>query len=377
MLLTIIVFILILGVLIFAHEFGHFILAKRAGIRVDEFGFGFPPRIFGIKKGETIYSLNLIPLGGFVRIFGEEGPERGRRRKLKRRKDEKRAFYNKSIGKRAIIIAAGVIMNLILAGLLLSLVHGVGVPTIVEEGQTGAYRDIQIQIVGVASDSPAAEAGIRMGDTINELKVKFPPTADQPLAEKVNELEDVSKFVAVHVGEEITLVIRRGNEVLEKTLTPRVSPPEGEGAMGIAMAKVGTRSYPWHSAIWQGFKTTGRLTATFVILFYQLLKNLIIRGVFIGEVAGPVGIAVLVSQVTKLGFVYILQFTAILSINLAIINAIPFPALDGGRLLFLGIEKIKGSPVSPKVERAIHAAGFALLIALMVLVTFRDIVKLF
>jgi len=211
---------------------------------------------------------------------------------------------------------------------------------------------------------------LKIGDSITQLTINNSQLT-------INEVEDVQGIVARYAGEEITLVIQRGNETLEKTLVPRISPPEGEGAIGIALAKVGIVKHSWHAAIWQGFKTTGQLTVTFVGLFYKLFKTLIVKGELIGEVAGPVGIAVLTSQITKLGLVYILQFAALISINLAIINIIPFPALDGGRLLFLAIEKIKRSPVSVKVEQTVNGIGFALLIGLMILVTLRDITKLF
>lgn len=363
MLLTIIVFILILGLLIFSHEFGHFISAKKAGMKVEEFGFGFPPRIFSVKKGETVYSLNLIPIGGFVKILGEQRP------KNKKSMRDKRAFYAKPIWQRVIVIAMGVIMNLLLAVVLLSIVHGLGIPTVIERDSLPA-KNIQIQIMEVVKDSPADRAGIKIGDSIAELKIKSQKF-------KITEVEDVQKLVARYVGEEIILIIQRGNETLEKTLIPRISPPEGEGPLGIALAKTGIVRYPWHAAIWRGLKTTGQLIVTFISLFYHLLKTLIIKGVLIGELAGPIGIAVLTSQMTKLGLVYILQFTAIISINLAIINAIPFPALDGGRILFLAIEKIRRKPVSAKIENLVNNIGFALLIVLMILVTFRDITKLF
>lgn len=370
MLLTIIIFILILSILIFSHEFGHFISAKKAGMKVEEFGFGFPPRIFSVKKGETVYSLNLIPIGGFVKILGEQRP------KNKESMGNKRAFYAKPIWQRVIVIAMGVVMNLLLAVVLLSIVHGLGIPTVIERDSPPA-KNIQIQIVSIAPNSPAQNIGLKLGDSITELKVKFPPTADQPQAEKVNEVEDVQKFIARYAGEEVSLTILRGKETLEKSLVPRLSPPENEGPIGIALAKVGIVSYPWYKAIWLGFKTTGKLTAGFIALFYQLIKTLILKGVLIGEIAGPIGIASLTAQFTKLGLVYILQFVAFISINLAIINAIPFPALDGGRILFLLIEKIKGSPVNAKVENLVNNIGFALLIVLMILVTFRDITKLF
>lgn len=370
-LLTIIVSILILGLLILSHEFGHFISAKKLGIKVEEFGFGFPPRIFSVKKGETVYSLNLIPFGGFVKIYGEQRPKNIKNNLTK----NKRTFYNRPIWQRAIIIAMGVIMNLFLAVVMLSIVNGIGVPTIIENGMqampTGRQaKNIQIQIIEIINGSPAKEAGLQAGDTINELKIKSQKF-------KVSEVEDVQKFVARYAGEKITLIIKRGNETLEKTLVPRISPPSDEGPLGIALAKVGIVKYSFFTAIWRGLKTTAGLTITFIGLFYQLLKTLVIHGRLMGEVAGPIGIASLAFQMTKLGINYVLQFIAILSVNLAIINIIPFPALDGGRLLFLAIEKIKGSPVSAKIERTVNNIGFALLIVLLALVTFRDVTKLF
>jgi len=361
MLLTIIVFILILGVLIFAHELGHFISAKKAGVRVEEFGFGFPPRIFAFKKGETTYSLNAIPMGGFVKIFGEEGDRKSR---------SKFAFYNKPIWQRAIILVMGVVMNLIVAAILLSIVHGLGIPTFVEQGQGANYRDIKVQIVETAKDSPAQNAGIKIGDTILSLSYG---------GEKVliKEIEDVQKFVAFHTGQEISMEIQRGKTFLQKNLIARVSPPKEEGALGIAMAKTGLISYPWYMAILKGFETTGKLFITMISLFWLLIKTLILKGTMIGEIAGPVGIATITFQMVQLGWTYVLQFAAILSINLALLNILPFPALDGGRLLFLLIEKIKGKPIQFKTERLANTIGFAILIGLMIVVTLRDVIKLF
>ena len=361
MILTIIVFILILGVLIFAHELGHFVSAKKAGVKVEEFGFGFPPRIFGFKKGETTYSINAIPIGGFVKIFGEEGNEK--------RSQSKRAFYNKPAWQRALILVMGVVMNLFVAAILLSIVHGLGVPSFVE-GNTANYKNIQIQIIEIAKESPAQKAGIKTGDAILSMSYGSEKT-------EINEIEDVQKFVAFHSGQEITMEIKRGSAVLQKTLVPRVSPPKEEGALGIAMSKTGLISYPWYKAILKGFETTGRMFVTMIEIFWLLIKTLILKGTMIGEVAGPVGIATMTFQMVQLGLIYVLQFAAILSINLALLNILPFPALDGGRLLFLLIEKIKGKPIKFKTERLAHALGFAILIALMLIVTFRDVIKLF
>jgi regulator of sigma E protease len=367
MILTIIVFILILGLLVFAHELGHFITAKKAGVKVEEFGFGFPPRIFGFKKKETIYSINAIPIGGFVKIFGEDGsePENG-----KKPTTSKFAFFNKPIWQRALILVMGVVMNMVVAVVLLSIVHMLGIPSLVEEGQGTNYKNIQIQIVETAKNSPAENAGVKIGDSIKALSFNSEKV-------EVKEIEDVQKFVAFHLGQEITMEIKRGNETLLKNLIPRVDPPKEEGALGIAMSKTGTVSYPWYTAILKGFETTGKMFVTMIEMFWLLVKNLILKGKMIGEVAGPVGIVVVTSQMVKLGLVYILQFAAILSINLAIINVLPFPALDGGRLLFLLIEKIKGRPMKFKTEQFANGLGFAILIGLMVIVTLRDVIKLF
>jgi len=362
MLLTIIVFILILGILIFAHELGHFISAKKSGVKVEEFGFGFPPRIFAFKKGETTYSLNLFPVGGFVKIFGEERGDKI--------STSKRAFYNKPAWQRAIILFAGVFMNFLLAAVFFSIVHGIGTPGIVEQGQETNYRNIQVQIIEIAKDSPAEKAGIKIGDSI--LGISFNQETVQ-----VKEVEDVQNFIAGHIGEEITFSLKTGNEIFSKNIVPRPNPPQGEGAVGIAMAKTGLISYPWYTAIVKGFQTAGQMVVTMITLFWLLIKTLISKGTMIGEVAGPVGIYSLTSQFIKLGLVYVLQFTAILSINLAIINILPFPALDGGRLLFLLIEKIKGKPIKFKTEKLANSIGFAILILLMIVITFRDIIKLF
>lgn len=361
-LITIIVAILILGILIFAHELGHFVSAKKAGVKVEEFGFGFPPRIFSFKKGETTYSLNLVPIGGFVKIYGEERDEKETKSKF--------AFYNKPAWVRAIILMAGVFMNLVIAAIFLAIVNGIGIPTIIENGQEISAKNIQIQIIEVVKNSPAEAAGIKIGDSIQEISF-----GTESLA--VGTIEEVQNFISLHIEEKIQIKIRRGDEEIITSVVPRSNPPEGEGATGIAMAKTGLVSHPWYEAIWLGIKTTGELVVTMIGLFYLLIKTLILKGTMIGEVAGPVGIYNMTTHMVKLGWVYVLQFAAILSINLAILNALPFPALDGGRLLFLLIEKIKGKPIKFKTERTANAIGFAILILLMIVVTFRDVIKLF
>ena len=367
MFLTIIAFVLVLGLLIFVHELGHFVMAKRAGIKVDEFGFGFPPRIFGVKRGETIYSINLLPLGGFVKIHGEDGLDGEEIKEA----DKGRAFSDKPIKTRVIVLVAGVTMNLILAAFLLGFGHWLGLPTMIgdEEIIVGA-REAKVQIVQIAFDSPAEQAGVQMGDTITGLETG----SEEIGVEKVVQMQD---FIVRHKGEEITVVIQRGDEVLEKTILARVNPPENEGSLGVALARTAVVSQPWYKAIYFGIIDTFRMTIAIVVALGGLLWQLISTGKSAIEGGGPVYIFNLTGQAAQLGFIYILQLTAILSINLAIINILPFPALDGGRLLFLAIEKIKGSPVSQNIERVAHTAGFALLILLMVAITWRDVARLF
>lgn len=355
MITTIIIFIAILGILIFVHEFGHFITAKKNGVKVEEFGFGFPPRIFGIKKGETIYSINLIPLGGFVKAFGEDGAGR----------DDPQSFASKKVWQRAIILVAGIGMNFLLAIALFSVTNMIGLPTAVADPASNA-PDIQIQISDVAKDSPAQKAGITIGDIITGIN-------DQ----KINRVENFQEIVQNNLEKETAITVLRGTQELHFNLIPRANPPKDQGAIGVGLVEIAIVKYSWYQAIWQGIKSAYYLTLMFTVALFNLAKNLILGGHVSGDIAGPVGIAVLTNQVSKLGLVYIINFAAILSLNLAIINAIPFPALDGGRLLFLLIEKIKGSPVSQKIEQAIHMLGFALLILLMIVVTFRDIVRLF
>lgn len=366
MILTIVIFILILGLLILVHELGHFITAKRLGVKVEEFGFGFPPRIFGIKKGETIYSLNLLPLGGFVKIYGENGSADSSKLNPN---EESRAFYNKPIGKRVKIIVAGVVMNLILAMILLGVGHWMGMPAAVDDDVADNLRDAKIQITQIAVNSPAAQAGISIGDTIKKLSNDV-----TVLPEKVS---DVQNFINSHLGEQITVTIQRGDTILTKELMPRRDYPEDEGAMGIGLARTAIVSYPWYKAIIMGITSTINLIWVILIVLGGLFWSLVSTGKLAVEVSGPVGIFNLTGQAAQLGFIYVLQLTALLSINLAIINIFPFPALDGGRLLFLGIEKIKGSPISQKIEGTIHTTGFIFLILLLIAITWRDIVKFF
>ncbi|MBI5038036.1 MAG: RIP metalloprotease RseP [Candidatus Kerfeldbacteria bacterium] len=373
MLLTIILFVVILGLLVFVHELGHFMAARRMGMAVDEFGFGFPPRAFGLYKNavgtwkivfrktpesdqprSTIYSINWFPLGGFVRIKGEQGDK----------KNEADSFSFHKPWRRAVVLMAGVSMNVIFAFVLISIGAGIGLPGVVDESLPSYARvsNDQLQIVQVNDDTPAAQAGLQAGDTVLSID-------DQEVAS----VSAFQEYTQPRLGKEMTITVRRGDEVTTHPVTPEALYEEGKGAIGTALAETAFITYPWYIAPWIGLQTT-------ISLLWQIIATfgIIIAGLFTGQsagvdVAGPIGVAALTGQVAQLGFIYVLQFAAILSINLAIINAIPFPALDGGRLLFVIIEKIRGKVIQHRTETLIHNLGFMLLMLLVVFVTFKDL----
>jgi len=386
MLITIIVFVLVLSVLVFAHELGHFLTARFGGVKAEEFGFGFPPRALGWyrnrygrwkkiignrqvesleasdnealhpAKQATIYSLNWLPIGGFVKIKGENGGD----------KEESDSFSSKSISRRIVILSAGVIMNVVLAWFLLAVGYMIGLPQSSDSaGKNAQISESQVMIQEVLPESAAAGAGLKAGDAIlriNDIRV-----------ESETILQDA---VAASAGQEAELLIKRADQEQIIKVTPPVK-AGGRATIGIAIYSTGLVRYHFFSAIWEGAKTTGwflgQIVAAFVNLFSQIFHGDNVSDQF----AGPVGIANITGQAARLGFTYLLQFMALLSLNLAIINILPFPALDGGRILFLIIEKIKGKPVRREIEAFIHNIGFLLLIAVIILVTYKDIVKLF
>lgn len=352
MIITFLLFILVLGILVLAHEWGHFVVARYAGLTVEEFGFGFPPRIFKWQSGETVYSFNLLPLGGFVKILGENGDES--------ELNNPKSFSSKPVGIKGLITVAGVAMNFLLGALLLIIGFYIGLPQVLNKENEAIAKNIQIQIVSINHGSPAEKAGIKLGDAIKNF----------------NDVFDLQSFINRNRGKEITLEVSRGKEMINIKLIPRTNPPESEGAIGVALVKTGVVSYSWYQAIWLGVKSAFIAVWEIIKGFIGLIKNILVAGEVPKEVSGPVGIAVLTKQAANLGLVYLLQLVALISLNLAVLNLIPFPALDGGRLLFLGIEKIKGSKVNPKIENAIHGIGLALLLLLAVLITYKDILKL-
>ena len=374
--MAVLVFIIFLALLILAHEFGHFLAAKKSGVRVEEFGIGYPPRLFGfyqeegkkkfvlgqkkVKSNSTIYSFNLLPFGGFVKIFGLDSQER---------KKEKGSFFDVSFSKRAIILLAGVLANFLIAWLFLALAYNLGKPIIASQEVSPAYlKDIKPRITQVFPQSPAAEAGLKIGDIISAVKL---PEKKNWL--KIEKSQDLIAFLKENKTEKVQLKIKRKEKVLEKSVLVRENPPENQGPMGIALADVGLEKLPFLLSFWQAAKDIFYFTLLISKTIIQLVKILFSQGKVIEGVVGPVGIVIFGAQFAEASFAYLLSFIGLLSLNLAILNLLPFPALDGGRLLFLFVEKIRRKPIPLKVENAINSLGFLLLIVLMILITFRDI----
>jgi regulator of sigma E protease len=377
--MNIFIFIVILLVLVLVHEFGHFFTAKKFGIRVDEFGFGFPPKLFSFKKGETEYSINALPFGGFVKIFGENFDEADMlevgflEKDEVSKKDYSRSFVKKPKYQQALVLFAGIFANFLLAWLLFSICFMSGLPTSVSNQPKGyAIQDVNLVIVSVLSKSPADNAGIKSGDKIISVK-----SGKDSLS--VVDPDTLKSFILSHSNKEIEFEYLRGKDkdLLSAKLTPVSSTVGDKPTIGIAMDQIGIVKLPILRAFWEGLKLDWNVTKGTVVGLYTLIVTGIQGNGSFSSITGPVGMVGIVGDAYKFGFVYLLSFTALISVNLAIINLIPFPALDGGRLLFLLIEKIKGSRMNIKIANAANMIGFAILIILMLLVTYHDVVKLF
>jgi regulator of sigma E protease len=338
------VFFVVLSILIIVHELGHFLVAKRNGILVEEFGFGLPPRIWGKKIGETLWSINLLPFGGFVKLHGELG-EDGITNK-------NRAFLYKSKRTKIAVIIAGVIMNFLLGIVAFAIVYSFsGIPR-----ETG-----EVKILDISSSSPAQEAKLIVGDIIKKVDKE--------------DVKNVSEFVLLvenKKGKKVTLELQDR----KVTITPRSNPPEGEGPLGVTISS----SEIYFPPVWQrpfygiyyGFKEAVFWGKNVIVGFSNIFIDLF-KGQTPKDISGPVGVFAITTQAAKLGLLSLINLLGIISVNLAILNILPFPALDGGRLLFIFIEKLIGKKIIPKVEAIIHSIGMIILLLLILAITINDI----
>ena len=356
--ITVLIFFAILVLLVLIHEFGHFIAAKKNGVYVEEFGFGFPPKLFGKKIGETLYSFNLIPLGGFVKLYREEYHENGKAKKNKNIHDD-RAFIAKNPLIKTIIILGGVIMNFVLGWVLISYLLVSGVPT--PDG---------ISVVEVQKNSPASAVGLEKKDVLVSITVDDKVTALTTTYDLVTtSQENADKPV-------LLTVLRRGKQI-EFTITPRSNPPKGQGSLGIVINQmVKTKSYPWYSAPFYGLGEAFSMTRRIIIEVAKIPVQLLTTQKTNVEFTGPIGIAQIVGEARQYGIKALLELTALLSLNLAVFNILPFPALDGGRLVFVAYEWLTKKRPNEHFEKYMNLIGIILLLSLSVLVTINDIRKI-
>lgn len=355
--MTVIIFLIVLALLIFVHELGHFLVARACGIRVDAFALGFGPKLFSKTVGETTYSLNLIPFGGYVKIFGENPDDESLNGE-----DKARSFVYKSSLEKIAVLFAGIFFNFVFACILVAVAFTIGAPTSIDSYPQYKDRmvDKNIVVIAIEKDSPAEKAGLKVGDSL-----------------LFNSTSEVKDLINSSKGNGVELSYKRGGFVATTTIVAREGIVKDKFAIGISMDNVATLKLPINHAIVESFKfTTHAISETFVGI-YSLIAGIFDGSSKLSSVTGPVGIAGVVGDAAKLGFTYLIMFTAIISINLGALNALPFPALDGGRVLFVVIEFIIRRPIKPAISNIINALGFGLLIIFMIIITYRDIANLF
>lgn len=351
---TAIIFILILGILVLVHELGHFVSAVKLGVDVEEFAIGFPPKIFTWKRKGIKYSLNWIPMGGFVKIKGEQGEGL----------DDPRSFINQAAWKKLIIVSAGVLMNFVLAFVLLSAVFMAGFPQELSDDIVDQkIRDKNVVILQIAKDSPAFLAGLEVGDKILEVN-----------GQSFTNYKEVYAQLEFLRGENVELsVLKKDDQKMVYNLKHEKLSEDAQSILGLGITETGIVDYGFFGSIWQGFKVTIAMISGIVKALYHLILDLITQGKLAEGFGGPLAVAAVTGDVVKLGFINIVYFAAILSINLGVINFFPFPALDGGRALFILAQAITRKKLNEKVEAWIHNSGFIILVTILIAVTLRDV----
>ena len=352
--MTILIFILVLSILIFVHELGHFFIAKKMGVRVDEFGFGLPPRLFGKKIGETLYSLNLIPLGGFVKLYGEEHHE------IKNKSNIRHAFINKKPWQKTLIIIGGVVGNFLLGWVIISFLFTQGVPVPIKK----------IIVNKISKGSPADISGLKEKDEILKMIAKG-------LSINLTTTDDLTTLTKKYAGNSISLFVKRGDKFITINVIPRKKPPVNEGPLGISISSYVIKKYPWYKAPVYGLIESLRIIKTIVIELSKTLYQLVTFQKVKVEVAGPIGIVRFAGSAVKSGANAVLELLALLSFNLGVINIFPFPALDGGRLIFVLFEWITNKKINKNFEKYVNAFGLIILLFLGILISINDVLKLF
>ncbi|MDQ5883150.1 MAG: regulator of sigma protease [Patescibacteria group bacterium] len=362
--MSVIIFILILAVLIVVHECGHFIVAKKWGVRVDEFGIGYPPRAKVLfKRAGTLFTLNWIPFGGFVKIFGEDPNDESLNGENK-----SVALTSKSRFAQATVMFAGPLFNFIFAWLIILVILFLGLPSAIDSKNEKYTTEVKTVITEVVDDSPASVSGVLVGDAVQNIEFE---------GVQYSSLQEVDFSKSTAKDKILNVTFLRDGETLEKEISIGEFMVGDRPGIGVGLQTVGIYKPPFFKAVLESFRVTGQMIYQITFGLGSLIVDAFRGQADVSNLTGPVGIVSLVGDASNLGVVYLLMFVALISVNLGVINLIPFPALDGGRILFLVIEKIKGGPISPKVSNTLNSVGFLVLIGLMLFITFRDIVKLF
>lgn len=362
---AIVSFVVILGLLVVIHEIGHFVAAKLFGVGVEEFGLGYPPRLYGMKRGDTIYSLNWIPVGGFVKIQGVLG---GDQKDMTVDTSSSRSFMTKPRWQRLLILCAGIVMNLVLSVVLFTTSYLVGARVMLDNVPAQArISQAAITVIDLAEETTAYQAGLRVNDNITAINEQSVTNLEQVRAQINNKA----------IGDTVIVTVQRGQEVINiSTQLVPINETTNPG-IGAYFADTGIVRLPLWTALQVGVKQTVQMAMGIFLALYQAIASLFTQQPGPGEISGPLGIASLTYQATQLGWSYVIQFAAMLSVNLAIFNLLPIPALDGGRIAFLLVEWVRRKPVNQKIETIIHNIGFILLLFLIMVVTIKDVINLF
>lgn len=355
MIVTLLVFLAMLAVLVFVHELGHFLVAKWNGIRVEEFAFGFRPQLLSKKIGETTYALNLLPLGGYVKMYGELDGQTG-----------PGSFMSKKIWQRLTVMVAGAAMNLILGWVILTVLFIVGFQPLFPgvASDPFVHQAASVLVTGVAAGSPAETAGLKSGDQLLSIN-----------GQKVATDQEFIGLVGSNIGRGVTLQVKENNSTRTITVTPRTNPPAGQGALGVTLASSGSVKAPWYKAPLAAGYETGRIIGLSVAGFFGFVAQLVVHQQVSQNVTGLVGVGVLTGVARRLGFAYLAQLVMIITIGLGVVNLVPILPLDGGQVVALGYEKIIGRPLSERQMGTLVTIGLAIVLFLFVIVTYKDIIR--
>jgi len=371
MLLELFIIIISISLLVAIHELGHFLIAKKLGIKVEEFGIGYPPRIVGKKIGETIYSFNLIPFGGFVKILGEEGESEPKKEKLE--EERSRNFLFRPYWQKILVLVGGVLAFWIISWPLFAAALYFGTPVAVSDEEMSPKA--QVRVLEVAPHSPAQNSGLKSGDVIRKIAV-FSPSGEKLAEKEIKKVKDVVELSNTYKGEIFQMWIQRKNQEKIIRVATRVAPPKNQGPIGISLIRAVQEREPLLSSLTDGFKRVFQGTD---LVFYSF--GLMIKGIFNTElreslnmkVVGPIGIGAMMNQTLGWGLGFYLNFIGLIAVYLAVVNLLPIPATDGGRIFFLTIGKIRGKPFNREIEDKIHSFFFILLIILLIIISIQDI----